>query len=133
MKLTDAFEFQVRRFINAGSGLTSRTEEIKNHQLCVYMRMFKRYLGTDLPLVLIPTLEIARVGVLPQYQGRGLYRQFLNICEEYNDRYALYVESVLDKEQHGIYERRGFVLVPMYSTFARECPRSFYKPLKEEI
>lgn len=126
MKLTDAFEFRVRRFINAGSGLTSRTEEIKNHQLTVYMRMFKRHLGRDLPLMSTPTLEIARIDILPQYRGRGLYRQFLDICMYYNDVNAIYVENVIDESQHGIYLKRGFVLVPAYSTLAAE-PRSFVK------
>lgn len=127
MKLTDAFEFKLRRFINAGSGLTSRTEEFKNHQLCVYMRMFKRHLGQS-QLVFVPTLEIARVDVLPRYQGQGLYRQYLDICMEYNDRYAIYVENVLDKEQHSIYERRGFTIAPLYSSLALgDLKRSFFK------
>lgn len=128
MKLSQQFATRLTLFLNKGPSIFSRTIEIKDKYMTVYLRVFRRHMGISLPLKLVNTIEIARVDVKPQYQGKGLYRHLLQVVDNYNDEFCIYIENVQLPEHHSIYERRGFELVPVHGLAGySQWPRSFFK------
>lgn len=122
------FEAAVRHFLIKVITSDTAVQWIESPHIRVYMRRRTRKIdlakngdaiphddyitlwqkcGFNLDKTLHSVIDVANVAVEPQ--RCGIYSAFLRLLDECAAGRIIYIENVHDREQHGIYERRGFV------------------------
>lgn len=102
ISLPPSFVQDVENFIGNTS---DRRAWIECPEIKVYLRSRTRYIGAFQHKV----LDIANIEVTKQYRNQGLYSSLLELFETAAHD-ILYVESIHDQNQVGLYQRRGYAL-----------------------
>lgn len=112
---------QLEQFLQEAEERFVFTKWLADDKMKVYVRKGRHILSPAVGKAQI-TLDVASVDVLEEFQGQGLFSEFLEKAHEMNPWEATYVENVLNPRLGAFLVRSGWMVD------TRTVPESYFMP-----